>query len=188
MCYNYDNIVHEWFESLKLPFVNYIRANFVMSYDDVLDLYTEVWLEVRRIIMEGRATDNKWKALIFKIGYRKAMRVCQQRPDLRSVSDDGDDERFNPVLFEMEKKLREMEAKTLYEDADLLAVLSSELSYIPDKCNKILKLYYCENISLKEIAQALRYKTSRSVIVTKKRCVEKLKSRVERAMHLLSKI
>ena len=65
MPYDYDNIAHRWFEEYKLPFLNYIRANFIIDYDGAMDLYVNSWIELRKIILEDRATDNKWKSLLF---------------------------------------------------------------------------------------------------------------------------
>lgn len=187
MPYDYDDIVHEWFEELKLPFINYIRANFSISYDEVMDLYTDTWLEVRRIINEGRANDNKWKALIFKIGWRQADRICTRRPRQISITTGGEDAEgtFNRGLFEAEKAAQLFEAKSVYEDPDLQAVLGAELSYIPEPCNKILKLYYFDEMSMTEIAEAMNYGSSRSAITTKNRCMDKLKARVKNTVRCL---
>lgn len=186
MPYDYDNIAHQWFEELKMPFINYIRANFSISYDEVMDLYTDTWLEVRRIILEDRANDTKWKALIFKIGWRQADKIATRRPKHISINP-GDDaeETFNVGLFEAEKAAQFAEAKTVYEDPDLQAVLGAELSYIPDPCNKILKLYYFDELSMTEIAEAMNYGSSRSAITTKNRCMDKLKERVKNAVRRL---
>lgn len=187
MPYDYDNIVHEWFEELKLPFINYIRANFIISYDEIMDLYTDVWLELRKIITENRATDNKWKALIFKIGKRQAYKIATRRPKQIPISPGGDEagETFDRGMFEAEKVVQFMEAKSVYEDPELQAVLGAELSYIPDPCNKILKLYYFDELSMTEIAEAMNYGSSRSAITTKNRCMDRLKARVRDAVRRL---
>lgn len=184
MRYDYDNIVNRWFEELKLPFINYIRANFFISYDEVMDLYSDTWFEVRKIILENRATDKKWKALIFKIGFRKAYKIATRRPCRISLSPGAyeSEEIFNRVLFEAEKAAQRTEKKSVYEDPALRAVLGVELSYIPEPCNKILKLYYFDKIPMTEIACAMNYSSSRSAHVIRKRCFEKLKSRVRNAV------
>ena len=119
--------------------MNYIRANFSISYDEVMDLYTDTWIEVRKIILSDRATDDKWKALIFRIGWRQAYRRVTRHPEHISISNGGDEdeETFNRGLFEAEKAAQSADAKSVYEDPELQAVLGAELSYIPDPCNKI---------------------------------------------------
>lgn len=181
MSYDYDNIVHQWFEEYKTPFVNYIRSNFVIDYDGAMDLYVTSWLEIRKIILANRATDNKWLALLFLIGKRQAIKDYERLPQIESMSAHSpNDEIFNRKQFEYEQGARKLADyyTSVYEDPELKDVLGAELSYIPDPCNKILKLYYFDEFSMTEIAQAMNYKTSRSAITTKNRCMDKLKARV----------
>lgn len=187
MDYDYNEIVRQWFEELKQPFINYIRGNFVISYDDVMDIYSDAWWELREVIIGGRATDSKWKALIFKIGWRMAAKKAVRSPkrvSLDGAGDDGED-RFDPVVFEVEKVRQRDEAPDVYEDPDLKGVLGTVMSYIPDPCNKLLRLYYYEELSMTQIAEAMNYSTSRSAITTKKRCFERLKKRVEDAARMM---
>lgn len=183
--YNYDDIAHRWFEELKLPFINYLRANFIISYDEIMDLYTEAWIEVRRIILEGRATGSNWKALIFTIGRRQAEKIATRRLPHGSISSGGDEEEegFNYWLFEAEKAAQKAAKKTLCEDPELQKVLGEELGYIPEPCNKILKLYYYGDFSMKEIAEMMNYSNAHCAVVTKKRCFQKLKNRVEKTAY-----
>lgn len=188
MPYDYDNIARLWFEEYKLPFVNYIRANFIIDYDGAMDLYVECWMELRKIILEDRATDNKWKSLLFLIGKRQAIKDYERRPHIENMGRySADDESFNRRQFEYEQGARKIDGyyTSVYEDPDLQAVLGAELSYIPDPCNKILKMYYFDDFSMTEIAEAMNYNSSRSAITTKNRCMDKLKARVKNAVRRL---
>lgn len=180
----YDNVVKDWFEELKLPFINYIRANFKLRYDVVVDIYSETWLDVRKIIFHRRATDIKWRALIFKIGWRKAYKITQRIPAHVSINAD-ESTPFNQALFEAEKAAQMADVKSVYEDPDLQEVLGAELSYLPNPCNRILKLFYYDGMSMTEIAQTMNYGSPRSAITTKNRCMDKLKLRVKRSARLL---
>ena len=183
MPYDYDNIVYEFFEELKPLFVNYLRKNFTITYDEVMDIYTDVWIDVRSNIQRGTVEKGtKWKAYILKMGWYQANKVATRRP--RDV-DSYDDEQFNRDDFER-RYTQEKEAETsIYEDPEMQAVLAAELSYIPNPCNKILKLYYFDELSMKQIADAMNYNTSRSAITTKNRCMDKLKERVKNAVRRL---
>lgn len=188
MEYDYNDIVNRWFEELRHPFINYIRNNFRMSYDDINDLYSESWMELRKIIVSNRATDNKWRALLFKIGWRMADRKATCRPVMISIDQINNDEKdgeFNRGKFELENAVRKMDYKSVYEDPELQAVLGAELSYIPDPCSKILKMYYFDEFSMKEIADAMNYRSSDSAKTMKNRCLDKLKARVKDAVRLL---
>ena len=183
MAYDYDNIVHEFYEELKPLFLNFLRKNFSLDYDEIMDIYTEVWIDVRSNIMRGTVENGtKWKAYILKMGWYQANNIASRKP--RGI-DSYDDETFNRDEFE-KKYTEEKAAETsIYEDPDMQAVLAAELSYIPDPCNKILKLYYFDDLSMKEIADTMNYNSSRSAITTKNRCMDKLKERVKNAVSRL---
>lgn len=188
MPYDYDNIARQWFEEYKQPFVNYIRANFVIDYDGAMDLYVRSWMELRKIILENRATDNKWKSLLFLIGKRLAIKDFERNPSIETMGAySTDDENFNRKQFEYEQGARKLAEyyTSVYEDPELKAVLGAELSYIPDPCNKILKMYYFDQCSMTMIAEAMNYSSSRSAITTKNRCMDKLKTRVKNAVRRL---
>lgn len=184
MPYEYNDIVRQFFEELKPLFVNYLRKNFTLDYDEIMDIYTDVWIDVRNNITRGRVeTGTKWKAYILKMGWNQANKKATRRP--RDIDSYDDDENFNRDEFE-KKYTEEKAAETsIYEDPDMQAVLAAELSYIPDPCNKILKLYYFDELSMKEIADSMNYSTSRSAITTKNRCMDKLKARVVNAVRCL---
>ena len=183
MPYEYNDIVHQFFEELKPLFVNYLRKNFTITYNEIMDIYTDVWIDVRSNIQRGKVEKGtKWKAYILKMGWNQANKRATRRPhDIDSY----DDEKFNRDEFE-KKYTEEKAAETsIYEDPNMQAVLAAELSYIPDPCNKILKLYYFDELSMKEIADSMNYSTSRSAITTKNRCMDKLKERVKNAVRRL---
>lgn len=183
MAYNYDNIVHEFFEELKPLFLNFLRKNFPLDYDEIMDIYTEVWIDVRSNIMRGTVEKGtKWKAYILKMGWYQANKIATRKP--RNV-DSLDDDKFNRQQFEQDFQQQKEADTSIYEDPDMQAVLSAELSYIPDPCNKILKLYYFDELSMTEIADTMNYSSSRSAITTKNRCMEKLKARVVNAVRRL---
>ena len=176
MPYDYNDIVRQFYEELKPLFINYLRKNFNISYDEIMDIYTDVWIDVRNNIIHGRVDANThWKAYILRMGWNQANKKATRRPQ---DIDSYDDETFNRDEFEKKYTEEKIAETSIYEDPDMQAVLAAELSYIPDPCNKILKLYYFDNLSMKEIADSMNYSSSRSAITTKNRCMDKLKARV----------
>lgn len=182
MEYEYDDIVHQWFEELKPLFINYLRKNFTLDYDEIMNIYADVWMDVRDNIRRGNVEPGtKWKAYILKMGWYQANKLTSRRPHIPSI----DDETFDQAKFEQEY-LKEKEAETsIYEDPDMQAVLAAELSYIPDPCNKILKLYYFDELSMTEIADTMNYSGPNTAKTTKNRCMEKLRARVLNAVKRL---
>lgn len=172
---NYNDIVHRFYEDLKSLFINYLRKNFMMDYDEIMGIYVDVWIDVRENIRLGTVKKGtKWKAYILKMGWNKASKIARKRNRTASIDDDS----FNREKFELEYYKDKDEEKSMYDDEGLLGVLASELSYIPDPCNTLLKLYYYEDLSMNEIADTMNYSSARVAITTRGRCMEKLKSRV----------
>lgn len=183
MPYEYDDIVRQFYEELKPLFINYLRKNFPLDYDQVMDIYADVWIAVRRNIIEGRVKKGtKWKAYIMKMGWYQADKLVKRSP-VEHIS--RDDVRFDHHDFE-QLYAREKEAESsIYDDPEMHSVLAAELSYIPDPCNKILKMYYYEEMSMTEIADSMNYSTPRSAITIKNRCFDRLKQRVRNAVQRL---
>lgn len=182
MEYNYNYIVHQYFEEFKPLFVNYLRKNYLIDYDEIMGIYTETWIDIRDNIIRGKVEKGtRWKAYILQIGIRKAIRFKQRQREMESL----DDERFNREQFEKEFTESKEADKSIIEDPEVKTVLASELSYIPDPCNKLLKLYYFEGFSMKEIADAMNYSGPRTVITTKNRCKDNLKARVLKTVRRL---
>lgn len=178
----YDEIVRQWYEEIKPYFINHLRKSFNLDYDGIMDIYISVWMDVRDNIKKGKvAQGTKWKAYILKMGWYQANKTATRKPRIPSI----DDESFDRAKFEREYQEQKEAETSIYEDPDMQAVLAAELSYIPDPCNKILKLYYFDQLSMTEIADSMNYNSSRSAITTKNRCMERLRNRVLNAVRRL---
>lgn len=175
MANDFNEIAHRNFEEMKTPFINFLRKNFKIDYDDIMDIYVNVWIDVRDNIRNRKTERVKsWRSYIFNLGWKQACKFATRTRHIPSF----DDENFDREEFEREY-LKEKEAeKSIYNDPELKKVLASELSYIPDPCNKILKMYYLDEFSMKEIADSLNYSDARSANVVKNRCRDKIKERV----------
>ncbi len=179
---DYNEIVHRNFEEMKTPFINFLRKNFKIDYDEIMDIYVNVWIDVRDNIRRGKTEDVKsWKSYIFNLGWKQACKFASRTRHIPSI----DDDKFDREAFEKEYTEQKEAEKSIYNDPELKAVLAAELSYIPDPCNKILKFYYFEEHSMKDIADAMNYSNSRSANVVRNRCLEKIKMRVLNAVRRL---
>lgn len=182
MAADYNEIVHRNFEEMKTPFINFLRKNFKIDYDDIMDIYVNVWIDVRDNIRRKKTEDVKsWKSYIFNLGWKQACKFATRTRHIPSI----DDEKFDREAFEKEYTAQKEAEKSIYNDPDLKAVLAAELSYIPDPCNKILRFYYYEERSMKDIADSMNYSSSRSANVVRNRCLEKIKERVRMAVRRL---
>ena len=182
MANDYNEIAHRNFEEMKTPFINFLRKNFKIDYDDIMDIYVNVWIDMRNNIRNGKTEKVKsWRSYIFKLGWKQAYKIATRTRHIPSF----DDENFDREGFENEY-LKEKEAeKSIYNDPELKAVLASELSYIPNPCNQILQMYYYDDRSMSEIADSFNYSNSRSANVVRNRCLEKIRNRVFNAVRRL---
>lgn len=180
--FDYSIIVQQYYEGLKPLFINYIRKNFDLSYDDIMDIYADVWIDVRNNILNGRVEkETKWQAYILKMGWNQANKLKNRLKQMDSIDEEG----FNSDAFEKEYTENAEAEKSIYSDPQLIAILAAELSYIPDPCNKILKLYYYDHLSMLEIADSMNYSNQNSAKTTKNRCMDKLKARILNAVRNL---
>lgn len=182
MAIDYNEIVHRNFEGMKQPFVNFLRKNFKIDYDDIMDIYVNVWIDVRENIRNGKTERVKnWRSYIFNLGWKQACKFATRTRHIPSF----DDENFDREEFEKEYTKQQEAEKSIYNDPDLKAVLAAELSYIPNPCNNILKMYYFDDRSMKDIADAMNYSNARSANVVRNRCLERIKQRVLNAIRRL---
>ncbi|MDE5794013.1 MAG: hypothetical protein K2I08_04760 [Muribaculaceae bacterium] len=182
MANDYNEIAHRNFEEMKTPFINFLRKNFKIDYDDIMDIYVNVWIDMRNNIRNGK-TENvrSWRSYIFNLGWKQAYKFATRKMDIPSF----DDEKFDRDGFEREYLKGKEAEKSIYNDPELKAVLASELSYIPDPCNKILKYYYFDELSMKDVAYTMNYSNARSANVVRNRCLEKIRIRILNAVRRL---
>lgn len=184
----YTLIVSRFYENLARPFMNFIRSKFQsLQADEIEDIYSQVWMDVRENIKKGKVEKNTtWKSYIFRMGMNQANNLVSRRPSIHSIDVRTDDsDTFNPIIFEVEKKQMGNSELTIYSDPETQEVLARELSCIPEPCNSVLKYYYYESMSMREIAAAMNYSGESTAKVTKKRCQDRLKDRVLKVIRQL---
>ena len=179
---DYNEIVRGHFERLKPLFVNYLRKHFKISYDEIMDIYTNVWIDVRDNIRRGRTEEvRSWDSYILNLGWKQACNAATRRKPMDSI----DDETFDHKAFEEQLQKEKEEEKNIYTDPELKAVLAAELNYIPDPCKQVLNMFYWQKYSMQKIADMMNYKSAASAKTTTQRCRDKLKARVMNAVKRL---
>ena len=61
--------------------------------------------------------------------------------------------------------------------ATLIKALRTSLSKLGEDCRTLIKLFYYENISMRDIAEKMGFRNSRVAITTKSRCWKRLRER-----------
>ena len=186
---DFSQIASNYFISLRNHFINYIHKSIpVLSLDDIEDIYSEVFIKVRKSLLEGNvASGTKWKSYIFKIGYNLAINKAKQASRFIQPVESSDDDIDESNRFETYISLNEMKEEDDNETkSQQLAIIDREIKYLPEPCETILKDFYYGGFSMSEIMDDIHYQSTNSVKVMKNRCMKKLKERIMLALNILN--
>lgn len=169
-----QQLAQKHFEADRQAFINFIRHSFPLNGDEITDIYNEVWMDVIENIRRGRTERVKnWKSYVLGLGWKRACKVVTRRVEVEHIDNYGHDGDFlsacNGIAEEDIIHIAHLE---------MIEAVMSELEALPEKQRQILVLYYIEGQSTEEVAEALGYSGSRSVITLKKRSVAKLSERI----------
>ena len=177
----YINVVSEWYDTLRTPFIKYIKGLFPkLSYDDVEDIYQNTFITLYDNITSGRVSENTiWRSYIFGIGRLKALNQIGRSRTPVDLYVSG-----THIIRSGAEEISEDELP-IYKDETALKVLDEQLKYLPEPCHTILMLFYHEKKSLDEISKAINFKNSQTAKVRKSQCMQKLKERIKQAFYLV---
>lgn len=164
---NNDNkAIESYYHSHRSHFISWAQLNYNISLTDSQDLFQEVMIVLVTKIQNKAITTitTSLKTLIFGIGKQLI------RNRLKLI--------YNKGVREEKYYRKETNMLIINEPDDRCALIMSILEDMKEPCRSILKLFYIDNLSLKEIAVTLNYKSPESVKVQKHRCLKKLKENV----------
>jgi len=163
---NDEKVIESLYNKYRSHFISWALVEYNISSHDSKDLFQEVMIVLVMKIQNKKIIEisTTLKTFIFGIGkqlirnsfklkYNRESRQ-QQYYQLSELSDDN---------AEIDKGYG-------------LVVL--ELSNMKTPCRSIIHAYYLKNLSLKEIALSLGYKSAKSVKVQKYRCLKTLKDEI----------
>lgn len=186
---DFSQIASNYYISLRNHFINYIHKSIpVLSLDDIEDIYSEVFIKVRKSLLDGKVSSGtKWKSYIFKIGYNLAVNKAKQASRFIQPAESSDDDIDESNRFETYISLNEMKEVEYNETkTQQLAIIDREIKYLPEPCETILKDFYYGGLSINEIMENIHYQSTNSVKVMKNRCMKKLKERIMLALNILN--
>jgi len=170
---NNDNkAIESYYHSHRSHFISWAQLNYNISLTDCQDLYQEVMIILVTKIQNKTITTitTSLKTLIFGIGKQLI------RNRLKLIYNKG----VREELFYHEHK----EGFNKIETDTRSVLIMSILDDMKEPCRSILKLFYIDNLSLKEIAVTLDYKSAECVKVQKHRCLKQLKEDVFRKLKI----
>lgn len=167
-----DRVMEKVYFRYKEEFVSWTIKKFGISQDDALDHYQDTLTIFFEKVINGSITviESSLKTYLFGIGKN---RVRQQ------FDDENRKERHGEGLAEHYRFLAEDEdASVVFEEARNQT--QGLFEAIGEACKEILRLFYYEKKSMSEIARLMGHKSEAVSRTTKKRCLEKIRSKVKK--------
>ena len=91
-------------------------------------------------------------------------------------------------LFEKEYTQEDSDIRELIGDRELKKILDQMLKELGDSCNKVLKLFYFEDLSMKEIVLHLHYENEQVVRNKKYKCLQQLTDKMKQIPQVAKQI
>lgn len=181
----YEDIVREWYNKVRPMFVNTLKKRFAsLSYDDIEDLYQQAFLAIYENLQAGRVReDTSWSSYIIQIGLNLATKELRHTGITDSIYESSGDneEGHQQISRTVELLLSQLatEDESLYQNENAKSLLGEELSYMPEPCNSIIRLFYYDDMSMEEIAVAVNFKNATTAKSKKSQCMKTLIERVK---------
>lgn len=188
MAQNFEEIVRDWYIRLRPAFLAKLSAKYSsMTFSEAEDIYQDVFEAIHQNLTAGRVSENtNWTSYIITVGlYMASKRFRNESKNVSLESMKGYSsigvalrERVSGLL----DNLSDADAP-LSENVEVHSLLGNELSHIPEPCASVIRLYYYDNMSMREIAEEIGYKNADTAKVMKNRCMGDLIRRVSTALH-----
>tara|TARA_B110001469_G_C9612563_1_gene304768 strand:- start:203 stop:754 length:552 start_codon:yes stop_codon:yes gene_type:complete len=163
---NDNNVIEELYHENRNPFIKWAQVNYTISVADSKDLFQEAMIILVTKIQNKKITEitSSVKTFIFSIG-KQLIRNNQKVSYNKGVREEYYYQQTNK--YDQNNEL----------DARYKHVIEG-IKTMKTPCKSILEGFYIDNLSLKEIAVNLKYKSAESVKVQKHRCLKRLKNMV----------
>ncbi len=158
----------------RKEFVSWSIGKFGISEDDALDHYQDTMTIFFEKVMNGKLVEieSTIKTYVFGIGKNR----IRQKFDATSREEKhevGLSEHYHFLATDQDAseayELARSQTKELFES-------------LGDSCKQILRLFYFEKRSMSEIADLMNHKSEAVSRTTKKRCLEKLRSKINKPL------
>lgn len=187
---NYEDIVRKWYNKLRPEILRRLTAKYPrLPLCEAENLYQDTFIAIQENLMLGRIKENtSWNNYIITIGMNlasKKMREFGKTDSIDKYSNDRDEDvpsKTARTVTDLLKTLPEEETP-LCQNPEAQALLGDELTHTPEPCSSIIRLFYYEDMSMEEIANAIGYKNAATAKAKKSQCMKDLVRRVKKALH-----
>ena len=185
---NYEEIVRKWYNKLKPLFQNTLKANYEkLSYDAIDDLYQDSFLAVHKNLLLGRIKeDTSWSSYIIRIGLNLASKEMRHSDKTDSIDSSPACNEYGETAIQREAEWKlaidALSEKSKYTDPKAQKIVGEELCFMPEPCSTIIRLFYCDNMSMEDIAIAVNMKNATTVKSKKFQCWKVFKDRAKKEL------
>ncbi len=146
-------------------FVGYAKKKYGIDNDNARDFFIESVIEFRRNVVNGKLSqlDGNVKTYLFTIGRNLILNHIRENK-LDYVAD----------MKDYQSESQESHQEVL-EKREFVLSFSSVFKQLPENCYEILKLFYYQNMTNKQVQQKLAYQSIETVRTRKYKCTRKLK-------------
>lgn len=117
----YEDIVREWYMSLRGDFITFLMdryRNTNMRLADAENIYQDVFIAIRKNILEGRVKeDTYWRAYIMRIGLNMAEKFFRKAGLTDSIIEQEEDDEFQKRgrrITDLGKQMQASEEDSIY--------------------------------------------------------------------------
>ncbi len=169
---------NQWLEDLYLNYKSYctltVISKFNISKDEANGIFSEALLIIYKNLMDGKMTSLKSEktyltSICVNLGRNRNYYIANEQRkenDIRTLfyrnNDNDDDQEDQDFKDELWTKCTEA------------------IGELGEKCQIILKAFYLDNLTMKEIADLLDLKNADVAKTLKRRCYKRLLERIER--------
>lgn len=149
----------------KDEFIKFAIKNFDVGEEVAKDIFTDLLIDFRNSIVRGKLKqiEVRIKTYLFSIGRNMLIKHIKEQPKENI-------DKYNDTLIDEEG---------INNDEQNEILLSLIETHLPKQCGKILKLYYYDCRSYKQIQNWLNYSSVESVMNQKSKCIKQLKRMVK---------
>ena len=151
-------------------FVNWLKKHYQSSQEEATEAYQESILIFCQNIMNGKLKELNCKPHTYLFAIGKNVLLSKRRKQQLEKIPLSQEQDWIPDDTTLEGTIQ------LDEKQQRLAQMIQQMGKV---CRAILTAFYLQDKSLKEIAQALKYKSMDVIYTQKKRCLQKLRQLVK---------
>lgn len=152
-------------------FISWCQKELSLSEEEARDAYQEAQMYLYENILQGRLDQltSQLSTYLYSIAKNQVLMKFRKQSTVRKHED-----RLNEHLIFL-KGTEELGS----DKAQAAAQVKREIDLMLEPCKSLLKLFYYESLSFKDIAQRLGYKNDSVAKNQKKRCLERLRKNTQ---------